>query len=194
MKKWNSCPSSDSLLFGVFSSFLSGFFCLPWEERLQNFGKKISYFSWDSTTPAESTSYLKNENNFTLFSSLQMTKVPSGRAPDSALAPSRGFAVLGPKMWQKIRRFSRFLGNQLGPWDHLPRSDGWPFSQVVCEMKFICISSALSGREAISGSELNAHKSGKLADFWANFSTPIWRILCQNYIQNNHFGLRDSNS
>ena len=42
-------------------------------------------------------------------------------------------------------------------------------------------------REVISGSELNAQKSEKLADFWANFWTPIWRILCQNYIQNSHF-------
>ena len=45
----------------------------------------------------------------------------------------------------------------------------------------------LENREAISGSELNAQKSEKLADFWANFWTPIWRILCQNYIKNSHF-------
>ena len=36
----------------------SGFFP-PWE-HVQNFGKKISYFSWDSTTPAERTSIWKN--------------------------------------------------------------------------------------------------------------------------------------
>ena len=31
-----------------------------------------------------------------------MTKVPCGRAPDPALAPNRGIALLRPKMWQKI--------------------------------------------------------------------------------------------
>ena len=39
-----------------------------------------------------------------------MTKVPCERAPDPALAPGRGFAVLGPKMWLKIRSFFRLLG------------------------------------------------------------------------------------
>ena len=40
-----------------------------------------------------------------------MTKVPCERAPDPALAPGRGFAVLGPEMWLKIRSFFRLLGS-----------------------------------------------------------------------------------
>ena len=85
------------------TSFLAYFphssrFFPPWERP--EFVKKSHFL--DETTPAERTSYLKNENNFTLFSSLQMTKVPCGRALDSALAPNRGIALPGPKMWQKI--------------------------------------------------------------------------------------------
>ena len=98
------------------TSFLAYFphssgFLPPWERP--EFVKKSHFL--DETTPAERTSYLKNENNFTPFSSLQMTKVPCERAPDPALAPGRGFAVLGPEMWLKIRSFFRLLGIQLGP-------------------------------------------------------------------------------
>ena len=91
--------------------FLDSFgFSPPWERP--EFVQK-SHFE-DESDLVERTLIWKKRAKFFTFSSLQMTKVPCERAPDPALAPSRGFAVLGPKMWQKIRQFSRFLGIQLG--------------------------------------------------------------------------------
>ena len=43
-----------------------------------------------------------------------MTKVPCERAPDPALAPGRGFAVLGPEMWLKIRITPEFSVHRSG--------------------------------------------------------------------------------
>ena len=100
-------PQTTSFL--AYFPHSSGFFP-PWERP--EFVKKSHFL--DETTPAEKTSNRKKRQEFYPFSSLQMTKVPCGRAPDPTLAPSRGFAVLGPKMWQEIRQISRFLGSQLG--------------------------------------------------------------------------------
>ena len=71
---------------------------------------KKSHFL-DETTSTETTSYLKNENNFSLLWSLQMTKVLCGRALDSAIAPNRGIALLGPKKWRKIDPMISILGD-----------------------------------------------------------------------------------
>ena len=102
-------PQTTSFL--AYFPHSSGFFP-PWERP--EFVKKSHFL--DETTSTETTSYLKNENNFTLFSSLQMTKVPCGRALDSALAPNRGIALPGPKMWQKIHPIfpiSRLFSSEL---------------------------------------------------------------------------------
>ena len=71
---------------------------------------KKSHFL-DETTSTETTSYLKNENNFSLLWSLQMTKVLCGRALDSAIAPNRGIALPGPKKWRKIDPMISILGD-----------------------------------------------------------------------------------
>ena len=100
-------PQTTSFL--AYFPHSSGFFP-PWERP--EFVKKSHFL--DETTPAEKTSNREKRQEFYPFSSLQMTKVPCGRASDPALPPSQGFAVLRTKMWQKIRQFSRFLGTQLG--------------------------------------------------------------------------------
>ena len=100
-------PQTTSFL--TYSLHFSEFFS-PWERP--EFVKKSHFL--DETTPAEKTSNREKRQEFYPFSSLQMTKVPCGRASDPALPPSQGFAVLRTKMWQKIRQFCRFLGTQLG--------------------------------------------------------------------------------
>ena len=100
-------PQTTSFL--AYFPHSSGFFP-PWERP--EFVKKSHFL--DETTPAEKTSNREKRQEFYPFSSLQMTKVPCGRASDPALPPSQGFAVLGPEMWQKIRSFFRLLGTQLG--------------------------------------------------------------------------------
>ena len=96
--------------FLTYSLHSSGFFP-PWERP--EFVKKSHFL--DETTPAEKTSNREKRQEFYPFSSLQMTKVPCGRASDPALPPSQGFAVLGPEMWQKIRSFSDFWALSLVP-------------------------------------------------------------------------------
>ena len=88
-------PRTTSFL--TYSLHSSEFFP-PWERP--EFVEK-SHFQGE-TAPTEKTSNREKRQEIRPFSSLQMTKVPCEIAPDPALVPCRGFAVLAPKMWQKI--------------------------------------------------------------------------------------------
>ena len=101
----------------------------------------------------------------------------------------------GPLFRQKISKKCQIelqkCGKNLAPegrnYAQISRKTGTYWTSLIRAIVNENIRKMFFLREAISGSELIAQTSGKSADFWANFWTPIWRILCQNYIQNNHF-------